>query len=64
MAVTERIYSWVRDVVAASSTGKRNFVERERRVIVWRRLMKLQVILCSLKCNSHIRIFLFPPFRP
>lgn len=64
MAATERIYSWVRDVVAASSTGKRNFVEQEHHIIVWRRLMKLQAILCSLKCNSHIWIFLFPPLRP
>lgn len=64
MAVTERIYSWVRDVAAASSTGKRNFVEQECHTIVWRRLLKQRVILYSLKCNSHSWTFLFPPFRP
>lgn len=63
MAVTAKIYSLLRDVAAAFYTMKRNFVDHECNIIVWHRLIKLQVILYFLICSSHIGFgfgFFFP----
>lgn len=62
-AVTEKIYSLLRDVAAAFYMGKSNFVEQECNRIVQRRLIKLQVILYFLICSSHIGLgFSFSSF--